>query len=721
MPVEPNSQQLQAWYKKFSEVLLKNAEIDVNSPKDLGRVKNFQITKWDTTNPSTPDVKISYAYANEAPEPFSDTATKQTHSVWMETNLKPAVTDEQIRQLYNMSREGTLMITAPTSGLQDILMVHTDSHGNITTSLPASAYRDGKNENLPEDQQIPKTPVKPESSLKPEDYNIAPKPVAPKEPANMDPGFWSWVGYMFGFDTDYAKLRRYELEKSAYEDDLAAWKKTVKEKPSHTVTNKKTGETQTIAYDDYRLAIYEHEQYSQQFEVFKADPLGKFSVIANSAAVLADGQFWKNEQHSLASSHISTPREHAKQELETVNNRLGFEKRTDLLVHHWLGHNADPKKAKELYAFRIDDFSPKQLELPKGPGFDQMPADKQAEYTKDMSTLFDLAALGAISHPDILGKELKYGCTEAETARVIFGPLFNDMFTGGRENATEYFKHVDPAREKALAAMEAYSNGEKGPLGELLGCGMRQMLREAAALEKFTNHALNTPYLIGKLYNVLQKNPDLLQASGLNENELQEAQANAELYQIMRQGLQAKKDILDHVFEKNTLSADQLQKSAQDVLLFHSVVAGMSDGFKKSDAAVQEGKEYQALFVEFFSRDANMMTRAAKTKDEAADTNRREFVKNRMNFLTSNYPANKFVMQLADKNFVKEYMQAIQEKTNAHIVGNMSRRELWELFSKGDNQIVSTLMPSSKLAPAPKKDAPDLQAQKQVQAGAPGL
>ena len=206
MPVQPTSQQLQTWYQKFSEILLKNADIDVFSPKDLGRVKNIQITNWDAANPATPEVKISYAYApqggNEPGNAFSETATKQEHGVWMATNLKPAVSEEQIRQLYNMSLEGTLMITAPDKGLKDIQMVRTDSHGNITTTLPASAYRDGGNEKLPEDDQIPQMPVKPSASLKPEDYNIAPKPVAPEAPKNMNPSFLSWLGYMFASNID---------------------------------------------------------------------------------------------------------------------------------------------------------------------------------------------------------------------------------------------------------------------------------------------------------------------------------------------------------------------------------------------------------------------------------------------------------------------------------------------------------------------------------------
>ena len=67
MPNGPTSQQLRKWYKNFSELLLKNADIDVTNPAHLGLVKNIQVTKWDTTNPDTPDVKIDYAYLASLP------------------------------------------------------------------------------------------------------------------------------------------------------------------------------------------------------------------------------------------------------------------------------------------------------------------------------------------------------------------------------------------------------------------------------------------------------------------------------------------------------------------------------------------------------------------------------------------------------------------------------------------------------------------------------
>ena len=722
MPNKPTHKQLQEWYKKFSDILLKNADIDVNKPEALGLVKNFQITKWDATNVNAPDVKIEYAYlpqgGNEPVTPAPENPNSSEYQSWLRTTLKPAVTDEQILQLYNMSQAGTLMITSPEKGLRDIQMVRTDLSGKIILSQPISAYRNGGNEKLPEDNQIPQMPVKPASSLKPEDYNIPSRPTAPAEPANMHPGFWSWLGHMLGMDTDYTKLRRYELELSAYEEKAARWERDLDEKPSYTVTNEATSQTTEVAYDDYRLSRYEHEQFSQQLEVFKADPLGKFSAIANSAAKLADEKFWSHEQVAATANFNSTSRGKERIALNTVNKMLGFEERTDSLIHNWIGHDGVPSKVTEWNPnFRVDDLQLKPIDLPKAPGFDQMPADKQAAHIKDMTELFDLAALGSISHPDVIAKELKPGCTAQETAQIIFSPLLNDMFTSLRVNPTEYFKYIEPARTKALDAMKAYAQGNKAPLGELLGCAMRQILLDCALADGLTDCAVNDTYLVGKLYNILQ-DPELLKASGLKEEELQEARGNMELYQIMRQGLRAKKDILDHAFEKQTLSPEKLKQAAQDVLTCHSAMLGVYDGFKKNEAAAYASEECEKLSADLLNSNFSKMTGKARVQGDKVEASPYEIAKNRLNLIVSTLPANEFTLQLTDKNWVKQYTQTILEKANLSKVGDMSRAELRELFSKKDEEIFSSLMPSSKLE-VPKQNAPVQQAQKQAEVGGP--
>ena len=719
MPKEPNSQQLREWYKNFSEILLKNADIDVTKPEHLGLIKNIQVTKWDTTNPDTPDVKIDYAYASESAVPFSDTANRDQHEQWMSENLKPAVTDKQILRLYNMSREGTLMITTPEKGLKDIQMVRTDPNGNIILSQPISTYRKAGNENLPQEDRIPELPEKPTSSLNPEDYGIRPRPVAPVEPANTDPGFWSWLGYkLFGMDTDAAKLERYAKAMETYLKEAHQWELDVNEKANEI--NAETGEARNVRYEEYRQARAEHDRFSESLDTLMSHPLGKFSAIANSVKDLpVQQQFWAKEHESVKSDFNKTPRGKGREALNEVKKMLRFDERTDSWVHNWIGHDGVPSKVVEWHpTFRVDNLQLTQLELPKAPGFDQMSAGDQAAHMKDMAGLFDLAALSAMSHPDIISKELKPGCTADETAWVIFSPMLNDMFTHGRDNPTEYFKYIEPARAKALDAATAYTQGNKRPLGELLGYGMRQILRDCALLDDLSHRAVNVTYLVGKMYNLLQQDKDLLQASGLKEDELQEARANMELYQIMRQGIQAKKDILDHALEKRTLTPEELQKAAQGVLFCQSVMMGLRDGYKESEKAAYASDEYVELSTKLLDSNFSRMTGRARVQGDKIEASPREIANNRLNLLITYLPANKFTLQLGNKNWLNQYKQAIMDKTNVPNVGNMSRSELLGLFSKNNNEIAATLMPSSKLK-APEPNAPEVQAQKQAEANVP--
>ena len=191
-----------------------------------------------------------------------------------------------------------------------------------------------------------------------------------------------------------------------------------------------------------------------------------------------------------------------------------------------------------------------------------------------------------------------------------------------------------------------------------------------------------------------------------------------ELYQIMRQGLRAKKDILDHAFEKQTLSPERLRQAAQDVLTCHSAMLGLYDGFKKNESAAYASEECEKLSADLLNSEFSKMTGRGRVQGDKVEATPYEIANNRLNLLITYLPANKFTLQLGNKNWLNQYKQAIMDKTNVPNVGNMSRSELLGLFSKNNNEIATTLMPSSKLK-APELKAPEVQAQKQAEANVP--
>jgi hypothetical protein len=120
MPKKLTSEQLRQWYQNFAKVLYQRANIDITKKEDLGRVKNFYITEWNSDEPMHPQGDFQYAYISHKelqydnpPPPITD---YNAYFDWMMDQLEPATTDEEIEKLMEMSQAGTLMVFAPGGG-----------------------------------------------------------------------------------------------------------------------------------------------------------------------------------------------------------------------------------------------------------------------------------------------------------------------------------------------------------------------------------------------------------------------------------------------------------------------------------------------------------------------------------------------------------------------------------------------------------------------------
>jgi hypothetical protein len=226
-------QQLRDWYARFSQEVLEKASIDVNRIEDIGRIKNYAIEEWGTLDNAEDYERAKVGHPTYAFMPHDGTKCLvqrpeyvpiDEHMKWLENNLRTG-TDlglEDIRNLYNMSRAGTLMINAPGKGPKFMQQVYTDETGNITTSKPVEEYSTHEvQRNLGVSWVgIPKFVPIPD----PAQYTRPPEPVAPEQPENMHPGWLSWLGWKLGIkDTDYGKLMEYNKAKDRYQERLTAW------------------------------------------------------------------------------------------------------------------------------------------------------------------------------------------------------------------------------------------------------------------------------------------------------------------------------------------------------------------------------------------------------------------------------------------------------------------------------------------------------------------
>ena len=90
-------------------------------------------------------------------------------------------------------------------------------------------------------------------------------------------------------------------------------------------------------------------------------------------------------------------------------------------------------------------------------------------------------------------------------------------------------------------------------LGSLLAHSLRQTMREAAKLHNMTNaHTMSTLHLVNRLVKTLQVYSDVLENSGLNPEEMQEAEGYAELYNVLTEGAAGRKALLEHATGQNS-------------------------------------------------------------------------------------------------------------------------------------------------------------------------
>lgn len=591
-----NSKELHQWYDKFSKELYEKANIDVNRKEDLGRVKNFSIKKWDKDDVIVADSDFSYAYMrrneNGYLDPAPDYQDFSAYSNWMMRNLNAEVTDEQIQTLYDQSRAGTLMIFQPGASMHNMRQVYTDERGNLHTSLPMDQYDVLDAKDIPEDIRIP-TPPRFEWEPHPRDYFRG----FPQEPERPDiaenPGFFSWLGYIFGLDTDYAKMVRYKKEMEDYEKKVDAFMKDLpNQKGDHAGYQKdKAAHERSVV------------EYPREVDAFYNSHLGKLSAIDRGFRDLmpdrpdADAfkEMLEQESKFLAKKHAMTPLGKVSKALQDVNDLLRYPDRTKKVVRHLLGDGPDPNMLGEWIKGSVIQkgaYKPKPYDIPKSQEYSQMNVEQKRDYEKKWSAISELAGFAAIVDPKVCVKEPKEGFTLEETVQLRYGMILNNLITRGTPAGQQHMDVLEPARETAKNALEAYHANDPKPLATLLARSLQYTNREARLLRHMNqDHALDTLYLVERLYNTLTGDEKLLTAAALNPEELEEARGNIALYKVARQGQLAKKAILEHSLHKQKLSQEELLKAAKDVLFANTIALELDESYTKTTALMNEMPE----------------------------------------------------------------------------------------------------------------------------------
>lgn len=646
MPNNMTDVQLREWYARFTKELREKASIDVTRIEDVGRVKNFAFTKWGSLdNPLAYEGAIideppTYAFMPHqggkclAVPPTNVTYTE--YKKWLMTNLTTDVNIDHIRSLYNMSRAGTLMIMQPGVGAENFQQVYTDANGVITTSNPAMSYADeasksnskGKTNWLKMPEHVP--------APKPTDYGLPAEPVLPPRPKNMNPGFWSWVGHLLGFNTDFAKMEEYNEAMTAYDAAKTAWDNRVNGPDGETFRQARDLRAQFVRdmqqYRERPLAIMNSIAYGYQEYLFN---LTKDAEEMNVPRELHYGTLMNQEDADLAKEHYKTPLGKLNKSVDTFKSQLNnVVKRTGKAIDLLLSASSagEPFVAwLEKNVFEVGDYQPKQYSLPPCPSVD--PNKKKKELTPeeastrsawnaDMNKLSGLACFAVLADPKVIG----------EPAKENYSTLLTSLFTVGIPNRKNQLNYLAPAREMGMDALVDYANGKPEKLAKMLSNCLRQLNNELVDKKDLRDeHTVNTLFLVDHLMKTLDKKNDLWNQVDLDMEDIMDISENRALFDVIRQGKEARLALAEYATYKKELSPEQVKEAVTDILFADTIINGYAEGleFELTDSGAVEAAKQNLI--------------AERNVDKVASMNREDLGRLNLNLLdfVNAFPAKK--------------------------------------------------------------------------------
>jgi hypothetical protein len=509
------------------------------------------------------------------------------------------------------------MVIKPGGSLSNIQMVLTDNGGNITVSVPANAYID-KSVPIPPGQEVPDAPA----LVKVPDPAKFGRPQRPEPPTNMDPNWLSRLGHYLGFNTDYTKLLRYQEETDIYSSKLEVWQKDPKGLAS------------------FNQAVLARQAYEEEVTAFQADPYCRLCAIQNGIIgqimnmdVNQNTKYMEHtdkERDYLKARHDNTPQGKAEKDLVKLEQRLSYFKETEQALYDLTGHDPHPENLPNHKAFELEQvkafYKPEQYELPPIPDNDFLTAEQEQAMAEGWKELAAVAGFAATSDYNILGSEQLPGFSREETADLKYGMALSNLFMEFRRNINHDLPCVEPARQLAKEALYAYSEGKPQQLGEILARSLRQTSREAAAVNNIDHSSTwRKLYLVDKLVETLDKYPDLRSASGLKQEEMEEARGFAALYKAIIKGAEARKDLLEHALGKKTLSPGELEQAGKDALLASHVFYQVGVSFKEQTQMIEDSPAHKQVMedLEYNGQHLHVQQQANEAKAqgmEVADT-----------------------------------------------------------------------------------------------------
>jgi hypothetical protein len=409
--------------------------------------------------------------------------------------------------------------------------------------------------------------------------------------------------------------------------------------------------------------------------------------------------------------------------LESHQEALDWAERTDTVVTYLVGNKARPDALAEwlhrgVYQPGVHQLEP--YELPKLSN-DGTTKEQRKEFAEMCKNLVEIGSFAALATPEVSGEPPFEGFTAEESSQLRYTQILCNLFTYGRP-ATDYMCFLEPARQKGKEAMEEYLKGNVKPLADLMRASIVQTNREIASFSSAESaQALNSFYLVSRMWKIAERDPKLMEAMGLTKEQELETKGNIALHRVMINATEAKRELLEYALFKRNMTPEQMKQAASAILLSEVVTKDLNKCHKEHAQAVEASPGYLAALEELGVATTNRIRKfreldaARKAKDptviERIQKELDQFTKDlenaqsKLNLEILKYPAHETNEKLISEDWCRDAQNALKENCNLERLVAMDREAIGMLLKDGTS-FTETFPPVKANSAQREPDAP---------------
>ncbi|MDO4732884.1 MAG: hypothetical protein Q4B50_05135 [Bacillota bacterium] len=569
---------LKNWYGRFVETLYNEANLDVRLPSELGRIHNYYITSQAGEGTDSVTSEMRYVYiprdGMDYTNPPSEDAGWREYEDWHRNQQKPERSLQEINELYEMVKAGTLMILEG-DGSGKLRPVNMDKVGNIHLGEPF----DKDQERFPIPAAMAEPPVPAALAEEP--------PIIPLMPY---PGTLSWIGHLLGIHTRYTDYLRIQEEHQQSEEAHLRWQQA-----------RENAADEINEYNQQKLLYEENvalrRKALQTCIVRGIDPAKKVKKFPKTEKKFSQDIFWMHE-------HQKTPLGMIDKHIAETKDLLGSLDWYKDGISAFMGPN-----------FRKTERCISREVYGSAPFNGYPPYEIPGEFTEEEAALICFSAL---AHPDVTQvDEYHPRFTDAEKTKLVYSHVYEDLFANCRPNSVHYLIFPQKGRELGVEAMKKYQQGDDSYLVELFAASIRETMNIHVGYSP-VGMGFRSGAQIKASMEFLERHK-LLDKCGFTEEELREIRGAIKLHDFTKKALESRIKLQRYGVGKEKLTKSEIEELCLDVMAIEGLSLALqneTESAKESADIVARKEEHTRNAMEWNIKKAAVDEKIRKIKKD---------------------------------------------------------------------------------------------------------